>query len=256
MIMKSKLLLAIAILAILLCAGCTNQAPKEEKVVIVSGHPEWKPVMWLQEENQEQKIVGIGPEVVEKVFSELGFKVDSRFVGPWDAVQLKAKEGEIDAIVALYKTKDREQYLFYSVPYTVDPIEVFVKKGNEFVLQNPESLFEKKGIATIGDSYGQEIDDLISQQKLQITRVATPEQAFALLEKNEGDYFLYSLYSGRRVIAESNLTNIHELGTISHQNFYIGISKKSPIAELLPEINSILDRYNRDGTIQAIAQKY
>jgi polar amino acid transport system substrate-binding protein len=191
---------------------------------------------------------------VEKVFSELGFKVDSRFVGPWDAVQLKAKEGEIDAIVALYKTKDREQYLFYSVPYTVDPIEVFVKRAMNSCFKT-ESLL-KKMIATIGDSYGQEIDDLISQQKLEITRVATPEQAFALLEKMKGITSYIALYSGRRVIAESNLTNIHELGTISHENFYIGISKKSPIAELLPEINSILDRYNRDGTIQAIAQKY
>ena len=251
--MKGKLLLVVALLAIfLLSAGCTNQGPKEEKVVVVSGHPEWKPVMWKQEE----KIVGIGPEVVEKVFSELGFKVDSRYVGPWDMVQLKAKEGEVDAIVALYKTKEREEYLSYSVPYTVDPIEVFTKKGNEFSLQGPESLFGKKGLATIGDSYGQEIDDLILDGKLQVTRVDSPEQAFALLEKGEGEYFLYSLYSGKRVIAENNLTDIYESGVISHENFYIGISKKSPIAELLPEINSILDKYNRDGTIQEIVQKY
>ena len=246
-----KIIAVLGLFALIVC--CVNVTPSENKVkvdtspsewkpiilkAVVSGHPDWKPIMWKEGNN----IVGIGPEVTRMVFKDINVEVDSRYVGSWDVVQEKAKTGEIDAIVALYKTKEREEYLYYSVPYTVDPIVLFFKKGEGFAYSQKENLIGKKGVATVGDSYGQELDDFIIQANLNMVRVYTPEQAFALLREGKADYFIYSLYAGRKVLNETGASGFEESGVISNQLFYIGVSKKSPYANYMKEINASLEK--------------
>jgi polar amino acid transport system substrate-binding protein len=236
---KTIALKIIAVLGLLiLILSCVNGSLEEKRVAVVSGHPDWKPIMWKDGNN----IVGIGTEVTKMVFRDINAEVDSRYVGSWDVVQERAKTGEIDAIVALYKTREREEYLYYSVPYTVDPIVLFFNSGKGFTYNQKESLIGKKGVATIGDSYGQELDDFIVQANLNVIRVYTPEEAFSLLQKEKVDYFIYSMYAGRKVIAESVLSGLKESTIVSNQLFYIGVSKKSLYGKYMEEINSSLQK--------------
>jgi ABC-type amino acid transport substrate-binding protein len=75
-----------------------------------------------------------------------------------------------------------------------------------------------------------------------MTRVATPEEAFALVKDGKADYFIYSLYAGRKVINQDTLTGLVESNVVSSQPFYIGISKKSPYAKYMKEINASLEK--------------
>jgi polar amino acid transport system substrate-binding protein len=235
-----KMLCVIAVLVLALAlAGCTTTVSSTEKkpVVLASGHPDWAPVMY----QDGKSISGIGPDVVKKVFTRMGFEVNCSYAGPWAIVQQKARSGDIDVIVALYKTKEREDYLYFSKPYTIDPIVLFFKKDKAFTYTKKEDLLGKKGIATLGDSYGQEIDDFIVAKNLDVARVLTPQQAFESLD-NGRDYFIYSKYAGERVIAETNLSGFEESGIVSSQPFYIGVSKKSKYADRMDEINANLDK--------------
>lgn len=245
--MSKNLVVILAVLAIIVIAiiCVLPAATKENHTMIVSGHPDWKPVMWKNGES----ISGIGPETVKTIFKDTGIKVESRYVGPWDVVQEKARTGEIDAIVALYKTKEREEYLYFSIPYTTDPIVLFFKKGKEFAYNQKEGLIGKRGLATTGDSYGQEMDDFIVETNLSMTRVSTPEQAFSLLREEKADYFIYSAYAGRKVIAEENLSGFDESNIVSNQLFYVGVSKKSPYAKYMDKINSSLERMIAENKI-------
>ncbi|MDD2274330.1 MAG: transporter substrate-binding domain-containing protein [Candidatus Pacebacteria bacterium] len=239
--MRKSLYFAIiaSLIALIVCGhAITNQ----ERVIVISGHYDWKPVMW----QQGDEIVGIGPDICKSIFTDMGMKSVSRYVGSWEQVQQKARNGEIDVIVALYKTEEREEYLYFSDPYTVDPISVFVKEDNEFNPQEKEDLLGKKGIVTIGDSYGQEIDDMITSKMLDVVEVNTPQEAFSMLIEERADYFLYSTYAGER----SSFEGIRDAGIIANQYFYIGISKNSPIAGKLPEINRILEEYKQNGIIE------
>lgn len=223
--------------------GCANSWPKQhdesqKQVVLVSGHPDWKPIMY----KSGQSIAGIGVEVTKSVFNDIGFDVSAKYMGTWDVVQEKAKQWSIDIIVALYKTKEREQYLEYSIAYTQDPIVLFFSGGTSFVYTGKENLLGKKGVATIGDSYGQEIDDYIVSAKLNMTRAATPEAAFKMLKNGKADYFIYSLYAGKKVIEQKSLKGIQESSVVSSQPFYIGISKKSPYVKYIKEINASLKK--------------
>jgi polar amino acid transport system substrate-binding protein len=232
--------MAVLLAAALLFAGCTTSSVSstEKKTVIASGHPDWAPVMY----KDGNGISGIGPNMTKAVFKEMGLDVEFPYAGSWDVVQQKAKSGEIDVIVALYKTKEREEYLYFSKPYTTDPIVLFLNRGKSFDYNKKEDLIGKNGIATVGDSYGQEMDDFIVAKNLSIIRVATPQIAFKLLQEGKADYFIYSAYAGERVIAEENLSGFEESKIVSSQPFYIGVSKKSKYAGRMSEINAALDK--------------
>ncbi len=222
------------------------QMPKE---LVASGHPAWPPIMY----QQDDLIVGAGPEIVKKVFADLGINVVSPYEGLWDVVQEKAKSGEVDVLAAAYKTTEREAYMDYSIPYTIDPIVLVVKKGKTFPYSKWEDLIGKKGVVTIGDSYGQEFDQFV-KEKLSPKQVATPEEAFALIKSGEADYFVYALYSAENYIFQNQLANQAEIipQYVSTENFYLTISKKSPFVNLMPQVNDLLEKYKSDGTIDQI----
>ncbi|MDD3386325.1 MAG: transporter substrate-binding domain-containing protein [Candidatus Pacebacteria bacterium] len=243
-----KLLLSTIILSLIFLVICSYAIVMQEKPVIMSGHYDWKPVMW----QDGTEIIGVGPDVCQTIFTEIGIKSNSVYIGSWEKVQHNAKIGKVDVIVALYKTEEREEYLYFSDPYVVDPISVFIKESSDFYPKTKEDLLDKKGIITVGDSYGQEIDDMIASKILDIIEVNTPQEASSLLIENKADYFLYSTYAGKN----HSFEGIKDAGIIANQYFYIGISKNSPVAEKLPEINRILEEYKQNGIIEVISSRY
>jgi len=244
--------LVILLLIIIVNVALFGQIPQKQ-TLIASGHPQWAPIM----SQSGDKIVGAGPELAQKIFAEMGIETDSQYVGAWDTVQAKARAGEIDVIVAAYKTEEREAYMDFSDAYVEDPIAVFVSKQNIFSYKEWSNLIGKRGVATIGDSYGQALDAYM-EKELTVVRVDTPDQAFKMLQDGQADYFLYSLYAGQGVIK-----SLAYEGTIEYmpeyaatENFYIAISKKSPFADRMPEVNQLLKKYEEDGTIDALVKKY
>jgi polar amino acid transport system substrate-binding protein len=235
-----KILCVIAVLALALAfAGCTTTVSSTEKnPVLASGHPDWAPIMYKDGNN----ISGIGPNLTRAIFKEMGLNVKIVYAGSWDVVLEKAKHGELDVIVGLYKTEEREEYLCFSEPYATDPVVLFLNENNLFDYNKKEDLVGKKGVATVGDSYGQEIDDFIVAENLNISRVSNPEEAFKRLQDGKVDYFIYSAYAGDRVIAEKKLLGFEKSKIVSSQPFYIGVSKKSKYADRIPEINAALKK--------------
>jgi polar amino acid transport system substrate-binding protein len=241
---KKFLIIFVALAACaLIVAGCINATSEkpvvqEKRVAIVSGHTDWAPIMYVSKDGT--KIEGIGVNVTREVFKSFGADIDPKNVGSWDVVQEKLKTGEVDAAVGIYMTEARKNYLYYSISYARDPVVLFLKSGHVFDYTGKDSLVGKKGAATIGDSYGQEMDDYIIKANLNVVRVDTPTQAFNMLKEEKVDYFIYSQSAGRKVINESGLTGFTESGVVSEQLFYIGVSKKSPYAANMQEINNKL----------------
>lgn len=248
-----RFLLIIAIILVLVLGAVWYWNSYTRVKFIASGHPQWPPIMY----QVDSDIIGVGPEITAKVFGDLGVKIASKYEGPWDVVQEKAKSGEVDVLVAAYKTTERETYMDYSIPYTVDPVVLVVKKGNAFPYIRWEDLVVKKGVVTNGDSYGQEFDNFI-KDKLTVKKVGTAEEAFDSLLNGETDYFVYALYSASDYIFRNKLTEQVEIlpQYVSTENFYLTISKKSALVKYLPQINTLLEKYKNDGTIQGIIDKY
>lgn len=248
-----KLLSFLTIISFFMLTSCSDDSNNtdDSKTYIASGHPDWAPIMYQDREN----IIGAGPEIVSAIMQELGEKVEVKYHGLWDEVQAKAKTGEVDILVAAYKTAERETYMDYSIAYTIDPVSVFVKSGNTFAFEKWEDLIGKKGVVTKGDSYGQEFDDFLAAN-LDVIVADTPDEAFQLILNNQADYFIYVLYSGENLIEKNNMQITVEIlpKYVSSENFHITISKKSDLANKMSEINEILQEMISQGKIDQIIQ--
>ncbi len=245
---------AATILAILLISlGSFYYFKYFKKITLIaSGHPEWAPIMW----RDNDKIVGAGPDLVDMICSDLKIKCEIKYEGQWQEVQDKAKSGEVDMLVAAYKTSERETYMNYSDTYTIDPITLFIKSGTILNYKNWENLIGKKGVVMTGDSYGQEFDNYI-KEKLTVESVPTAKDAFDKIISNDANYFVYCLYCGQKEIKSLSLSGQVESipDYVAAENFYITISKKSPFAKYMPEINKLIKKYKSDGTIDKLIRQ-
>jgi polar amino acid transport system substrate-binding protein len=235
------------------CDSSNPNSPGTHLRVIASGHPEWRPIMY----QNGSVIEGAGPALVKKIFDELGINVAVRYTGTWDEVQAKARTGEVDVLVAAYKTSAREEYMVYSDAYTTDPVAIFVAKGKAFPFTNWQVLVGKHGVAMVGDSYGQAFDDFAASS-LDLTRVTTSAQAFQLVSSGQADYLLYSLYSGEDHLKTTGTASAFERlpAFVNEENFYITISKASPFVQYLPQINQAIAKYKADGTVAALIAEF
>lgn len=242
-------LAALVILALTLPSLLPMDKAEAEKTFVASGHPEWAPFMWREGET----IVGAGPQLAQKIFNDLGLKLDVKYAGSWEEAQAKAKAGEVDMLVAAYKTAERENYYDFSEGYAVDPIALFIKKGKKFKYSKWDDLKNKKGVAMAGDSYGQEFDNYIAEN-LKVERVATATDAFQLIETGKADYFIYAHYAGERAIKAVELAGKYQSVKpyVASENFYFAISKKSPLIKYLPQINELVKAYRDDRTVEGL----
>lgn len=227
------------------------------EIFVASGHPAWPPIMY----QSGGKIVGVGPDLVQMIMDELGLEVKIRFAGPWDEVLAKAESGEVDIIVAAYKTPERETYMDYSTPYTTDPVSIFVKTGGSFPFENFDDLLadNKIGIITVGDSYGEEFDQFIAENQSSFIVVDSPSDAFQMVISGQADYFVYALYAGEETMKnDPNLASQIEIlpKNVDEPKFYITISKESRLTTYLPRINQVLQRLIDNGTVAELIEKY
>jgi polar amino acid transport system substrate-binding protein len=231
----------------------TPSAPGARDAVVASGHPEWPPIMF----QSGAAIDGAGPALLRKIFGDLGVAVSFPHTGTWDEVQAKARSGEVDILVAAYKTAEREGYMVYSDPYTTDPVAIFVARGRTFPFSSWEELVGKRGIAMVGDSYGQTFDDFAAA-RLALRRVTTSAEAFALVSSGQADYLLYSFYAGNDTLKKTGTASQFESlpKFVNEEHFYITISKQSRFVSYLPLINQQIAKYKADGTVAALIAQY
>ncbi len=239
-------------LALLGLAACSSTSGPTHPLV-VSGHPDWPPVMF----RDGNSIDGIGPALAKMICDDLDIPAEFVYAGQWDEVQAKARAGNVDMLVAAYKTTARLEYYDYTEAYVMDPLALFVRRGHEFTFAKYEDLLGKKGVGTVGDSYGQEFDNYINT-RLDFKRVVTAKEALDLVASGQADYFVYSLYSGHEELkSEQREAQFAALPHfIAEEPFYFAISKKSPYRAYVPAINRLIDQYKADGTIDKLIAQY
>lgn len=236
-----------------------NKMAAGEKVLI-SAHPEFPPVMY---KDKEMAIVGVGPELTERILSELGIEVQSEFVGPWVRVQELAKKGEIDLIAGIYKNEEREKYLDYiPTPFMTNPVVIYVKKGNAFPFKKWDDLKGRKGGAIIADKFMPEFEEFLLKNKdtIRMEMVTSLEQNFLKLIKGRIDFIPYSKYVGMIKLEELELRDQVEIlpEPVYSGLFYLAISKKnkSNLKKYIPVVDQKIVEYQEDGTIEKLIEKY
>lgn len=230
---------------LLLTASCFGA----EKV-IVSGNMYSAPVMW----EKSKQIVGIGPELIKKIFTELNIEYTLEDLGKWDEVQELARGGSVDVIVSAYQNKDRLTYLDFTEPYFPQPVVLVVPVETKFKFDTWNDLKNKKGATHFGESYGQKFDTFM-EHHLDIKR-AKMKRCFDLLDLGMVDYIVIDFFQGLNYIhmlrRVDSVKIVKQPITVEHIS--IAISKTSPLVKRIPEINAKIQELKKDGTLAAMVK--
>jgi polar amino acid transport system substrate-binding protein len=229
-----------------------NVAYSEDKLIF-SAYSDAPPNFWVK----DGKLIGVGPELVETIFVELGVPVESK-IYPWKRLLMLAEQGDVDIVAGLYFTQERAEYLEYIKPhYMSTEVVVIVAKGKAFPFKKWDDLIGLKGGSLVGDSFGGEFDKF-KTEKLNFEEVGTLIQGFEMLTKGRIDYMPMS-----RAKAEIQARKIGFRGDveilpvpIKSEKLYMGISKKSPFLKYLPQINQRLKQLTEQGVYEKLDLKY
>lgn len=235
-----------------------NTGLPNNRVITITGHPDYPPVIWINKETKEFQ--GIAIEMMRMIFNEIDVKVNFINVENWARAQEEVKNGKIDMLLPPYKTQERLPFYSYAAdPFMQDETVVFVKKGNEFKFENFQDLLKYPGSAIINDSFGSDFDNFELIHK-NITRLPTTSQCFRFVDKGRARYVIAGINSGMAALAELQWENRYTVlpKRIITTGMYAPISLRSKWNT--PEVNIYLNKkfqeYNRKGIVKKLEKKY
>jgi len=234
-----------------------------------------RPFVWADDEDywpaiyrgKDGKPAGIFNDILTEVFARLGISL-KKSVYPWKRAQLLVKNGEADGMVTVY-TKERKKFTVATDPVWHIDETLFFSRLNKRACQilKINSFDELKSfilVDTQGSGWSKEKYE--AHKIKNVIWVPSVESAFNMLAKGRADIFImfnlnaYNVLMKKRnmksPLSEDYQNIVAITPTFSTLPFRLLIRKDSPFVKKIDEINKILTKMKKDGTIQRIRLKY
>lgn len=172
---------------LLLCAGVqAEQAPLRMAV------SEWPPYEFTQNGAPHGLDIELARAAVLAMKAVPAFEFY-----PWKRVLLLAQRQEIDAILSVRPTPERQQYLLFPKEHlSVSENVLFIRKGEAHQVATVAALAGKMVGVTAGYSYGEELDALVRSGAVVTDESHTDEQGLRKLMAVRYDMFVCDRISG------------------------------------------------------------
>ncbi len=233
-------------------------APPVCNTVRVNGTVDWHPI--IVRFDNSTKVRGIAPEVAAEVFRRIAIPMNVEPLIPWKRLFRKMDKGELDVVLGVYWTAERDRKYGYSEPITKDEIAVFVRKDNQFPLKELSDLIGHHGLRPLGGSYGETFDTFVKQNNLDIKEISssTPQGIMRMLAIGRADYVVLSRYDGvADVRAIGKIGEIVDLPwPVASNDIHFLFSRKSPCIKLLERVNTVIRSLKEEGFIKKIETKF
>ncbi|MGD8885111.1 MAG: transporter substrate-binding domain-containing protein [Gammaproteobacteria bacterium] len=173
---------------------------------------------------------------------------------PWQEVLSGIKADKYDAIVAAWKTPEREQYLLFSRAYLENRIDLIGRQDNKIRFDNIEQLKGKKVGVVSGYAYGNEITN--NKDIIQVPGATVADNIKKLLG-GEVDFILADALVAQAIkehlppeITEKLYIYDKEVVT---QGLYFAVRKNLQNAQpMLDKFNKAIEQMIADGTYNKI----
>ncbi|POA21961.1 amino acid ABC transporter substrate-binding protein [Pseudomonas sp. FW300-N1A1] len=230
----------------LLLALVAGSALAAEKVRYCD-YPVYPPISW----SDGKQVRGLAPSVVKHLFGQLGYDVEIVVLGNWKRCLLDAAEGRVDVVLA-YSTAQREQsMLFSTVPVLREEVALFINRQHPVKFERLEDLAHYRGGLLFGESYGVDFDQMVARYN-NIEWVSDSGQNFGKLirgridfitqERRTGQLYVEHLPGAQDIVALPNALSVDYLR--------VAVSRRSPLASRMPQINAQLQRMVDAGDIE------
>ncbi len=247
-----------AAVAWLLTSGlqATSAAPACTRLV-ASGNPQYPPYLWRNAADEDE-LVGANAELMQWLSREINLPIEVRYVGPWSRVQEEARAGRIDLIAGAFFTLPRTEYMDYVYPpFRETRSVVLVREAKPFRYAKWADLQGRNGLTVVNNSFGEEFDRFM-KDKLQMTKVASLEQALKMLELGRGDFLLYEDSPAEAYVASLGVKGIKALTPpVAQERLYVTLSHRSACntPELRGALSRAMYRLQRDKLMPDFVQR-
>jgi ABC-type amino acid transport substrate-binding protein len=205
------------------------------------------------------EVQGIAVELTRALFGRMKLEMDIEMY-PLKRALESLDIGSKDGIMILIKTPERQAYIeFTDAVLTVKGLiwSAADRPGVAAGFERIEDLRAYKIGVTRGYSYGTRFDEMLKDMDVNVAN--SDLSNFRMLLSHRIDVFPCN-----EIVAGGLFKQYPELigkAVPSDKSFiewelHMGISKKSPLKNRMPEINAIIAEMKREGLINAIVKKY
>jgi len=229
---------------------CSLLAQSQCTRMVVTSDPAYPPLHWYDGDTLQ----GASIEIAKRVLSDLKIDYEIRSVGPFPRVMALAERGEVDMVVTLKKTPEREAFLLY--PKTIalqNPVAAFTAKDLPLVYRDKADLIGLRGAMARGNVFGNGLDEYI-KEKLNVQEVNRPDASFSLMLMGRADYFLTGYYTGMALILKRG----DEANFVAKEPFlvdtpnYLALTRNGKCADKLEQIDARLATLKKTGVLDEI----
>jgi polar amino acid transport system substrate-binding protein len=226
-------------------ADTARDAESPCETILYSTNPSYPPYDWAV---SDVAFAGASVELLQMAVPE-SLKLQP-VVYPWKRALFLAGMGQIDLLLSLRITPERQQYLEFTRHQAFpNPIVVFARTDHSFRFGSWEDLKPLTGGVSQGDTFGGGFDQYIKQE-LRIESAPTMEENFQKLLAGRIDYFVSGYYLGMTYILAHDLEGkIAVIGDpVSSEGIHFAMSRKSRCKKYLEAIDARLDVLGQAGT--------
>lgn len=173
-------------------------------------------------------VVGIDPDYLALIGQRTGLKFRNEVRPDWGQVVNDFKAGELDVLLSLSRTPDRENYLSYTQSYAHAPNVVITRSDSPYLF----ALAELKGhtIAIPRDSAGLRDDIARFVPGNTVVEFDTPAECYQAVANGEVYAAIGEIANASYLIKAHRWTNLR-LGSVisSSADLYLGVRKDWPV---------------------------
>lgn len=206
---------------------------------------------------------GILVDVFKEAAQRAGFAVELQHY-PAKRVLKFLQDGTVDGCIYLYRTQEREEFLYYpNLPLVISRAFVFVLKGSEFPFKHMEDLYGKRmGVLRGWAIYNPELEQEIVSDRIIKEEVQQFEHGLKMLALGRIDCFLgteqSTWYTATRLGIHEDIVPLEQV--INEIRAFTVLSKAAVTPDVAEEfiqaMDTALEGMYLDGTHRAIQERY
>lgn len=220
----------------------------------------WYP---YQFRNDKQELVGLDLDIFNAVMKQANLEVNYTEL-PWKRHLNYIHSGEMDLAMGASLTAEREEYAYFTEPYRLETVKLYVKKGmvNKIQLGSLDDLIESNYMIGVegGYHYGKRYHELMLRSDFQqhISEVLDVEQNVDLVIKGHLDGFLVDPVTLKAFVEKYKMHDEFEQHPLEiyHSDIHIMLSKKSTSPRLLPKLNKAIQTLRENGVLAEIIARW
>ena len=227
----------------------THAEPKEIVIGTSTGYP---PYYF----KKDGKLVGVCIDIIDYIAKELGYKTSYRQF-PWKRMLYNAKVGNVDAIMPLFKTKDRESFLYFprfALALEENSFFTWKQSGINYSGNFRDLIPYKIGVVS-NYSYGEafdQVDYLIKEEAISERSLA---KKFKLkrFEVGIGNRYVINFHA-RQLKFSKSIVFLEP--SVTKDPLYIGFSKVKDHLKLMEKFNQAIEKLKLTEQYGKILKNY